>query len=70
MNNLHNPYGGHLYLWGNVPAIDVLRLPENEGLDYNDRIELLFAGKCHFRTTWNINLPNTGPQLQGICATS
>jgi hypothetical protein len=44
-NNAHNPYGGDLYLWGNVPAIDILRLPDNEGAGYSDDIELLFAGQ-------------------------
>ncbi|KAK4099828.1 hypothetical protein N658DRAFT_539478 [Parathielavia hyrcaniae] len=43
-NNAHNPYGGDLFLWGNVPAIDVLRLSDNEGAGYSDDIELLFAG--------------------------
>jgi hypothetical protein len=43
-NNAHNPYGGGLYLWGNVPAIDVLRLSDNEGARYSDDIELLFSG--------------------------
>jgi hypothetical protein len=32
-------------LWGNVPAIDILRLPDNEGAGYSDDIELLFAGQ-------------------------
>lgn len=44
-SNTHNPHGGEAYLWGNVPAIDVLRLRDNEGVTYNEDIELLFAGQ-------------------------
>jgi hypothetical protein len=32
------------YLWGNVPAFEVLQLPSNEGADYNKDIHILFAG--------------------------
>ncbi|KAK1753835.1 hypothetical protein QBC47DRAFT_303201 [Echria macrotheca] len=45
----HNPFGGEKYLWGNVPAIDVLRLPENEGNAYPDDISLLFAASGDLR---------------------
>ncbi|QYS97447.1 MYND-type zinc finger protein samB [Trichoderma simmonsii] len=30
-------------LWGNIPAIDVLKLESNEGVDYGKQIDLLFA---------------------------
>jgi hypothetical protein len=44
--NLHNPFGAaDKYLWGNVPAIDVLQLGQNEGIQHADDIALLFAGK-------------------------
>lgn len=43
--NMHNPFGGDVFLWGNVPAIDILRLCGNEGPDYKEEIELLFAGQ-------------------------
>jgi len=36
--NLHNTFGGNKYLWGNTPAFDVLKLEQNEGLDYRDDI--------------------------------
>ncbi len=40
---------GHLrYLWGNVPAFDVLNLPNNEGADYGQDLNVCFAGKCIF----------------------
>lgn len=40
-------FGGKKYLWGNVPAIDVLNLRDNEGMDYTGNIRLLFGGKCN-----------------------
>lgn len=46
-SNPHNPFGGGKYLWGNTPALDVLKLEQNEGLDYADDIALLFAGKSY-----------------------
>ena len=40
---------GHLrYLWGNVPAYDVLNLPENEGADYDRDLSLCFTGEYLF----------------------
>jgi hypothetical protein len=42
--NWHNVFGGNKYLWGNTPALDVLKLEQNEGLGYQDDIVLLFAG--------------------------
>lgn len=44
-SNFHNPFGGGKYLWGNTPAMDVLKLEQNEGLGYAEDISLLFAGK-------------------------
>jgi len=37
-------YGIPKYLWGNVPAIDMLNLTQNEGLDYSKDLRLLSAG--------------------------
>lgn len=34
------------YLWGNIPAIDVLNLEQNEGASYDKNMNLLFAGMC------------------------
>lgn len=42
--NLHNPFGSDKHLWGNTPAIDILQIERNEGLDYGDDVALLFAG--------------------------
>lgn len=41
----HTLFGGTKYLWGNVPAIDVLQLEKNEGFSYDKDLRLLFAGK-------------------------
>lgn len=38
-------FGGKYYMWGNMPALDVLRLEENEGFEENGNYALLFAGK-------------------------
>ncbi|PFH56608.1 hypothetical protein XA68_16257 [Ophiocordyceps unilateralis] len=41
----HNPLGGRKHLWGNTPAIDMLQLEKNEGLDYQKDLSLLLAGE-------------------------
>lgn len=41
-------FGGQKYLWGNVPAFDILRLGSNEGEDYSGDLHLLFAGEYYF----------------------
>ena len=38
-------FGGTQYMWGNMPALDVLNLKQNEGLDGTRDFSLLFAGK-------------------------
>lgn len=43
-DNTQEKFGGSKYLWGNVPALDILRLGANEGKDYNKKLNLLFAG--------------------------
>ena len=37
-------FGGLTYLWGNVPAIDILNLERNEKAEVPDELRLLFAG--------------------------
>jgi len=34
------------YLFGNMPAVDVLNLGQNEGLNFRGDLKVLFAGKC------------------------
>ena len=34
-----------MYMWGNMPALDVLNLKQNEGFDEGRDYSLLFAGK-------------------------
>jgi hypothetical protein len=36
--------GGGKYLYGNMPAYDILKLEQNEGCDYAEDVHLLFAG--------------------------
>ncbi|KAI1210653.1 uncharacterized protein F4807DRAFT_459493 [Annulohypoxylon truncatum] len=47
--NMHNPFGMDRHLWGNTPAIDVLRLHENEGQGYNKSLSILFAASGDLR---------------------
>jgi hypothetical protein len=37
-------YGMMKYLWGNVPAIDVVKYSKNEGLNIPEELHFLFAG--------------------------
>jgi len=37
-------HGAKKYLWGNVPAVDILNLDENEGVNIPSPLRLLFAG--------------------------
>lgn len=39
-------FGANKYLWGNLPAFDVLQLESNEGEGYEGDLSLLFAGTC------------------------
>ena len=41
-------YGGKHFLWGNSPAMDVLQLQRNEGINFTGSLNLLFAGLCPF----------------------
>ena len=43
----HVFHGGRKYLWGNMPALDLLRLEGNEGADTTEDLRLLFAGPWH-----------------------
>ncbi|EXJ70466.1 uncharacterized protein A1O5_06535 [Cladophialophora psammophila CBS 110553] len=67
--NLHNPYGGGKYLWGNVPAIDILRLEQNEGHNYNKDLALLFAASGDLRNVVKTigSLPNQYPGRVQVC---
>lgn len=37
-------FGGKKFFWGNVPALDLLRLKENEGDEFREELSVLFAG--------------------------
>ncbi|GKZ30148.1 hypothetical protein AbraIFM66950_008007 [Aspergillus brasiliensis] len=42
-------FGDKKYLWGNVPAFDVLQLDRNEGTEYTDPMSVLFAASGDLR---------------------
>ncbi|KAL4749304.1 hypothetical protein BDW72DRAFT_214109 [Aspergillus terricola var. indicus] len=42
-------FGPSKYLWGNVPALDVLRLDRNEGAEYDRALRVLFAASGDLR---------------------
>ncbi|KAF5564049.1 hypothetical protein FPANT_14199, partial [Fusarium pseudoanthophilum] len=42
-------FGGKKYLFGNVPALDVLQLPSNEGEAYEGQLRLMFAASGDLR---------------------
>ncbi len=31
-------FGTHKYLWGNIPALDIMNIEQNEGTAYNNDI--------------------------------
>lgn len=41
----HNHFGGDMSLRGNVPAIDVFRLEENDGSAWDNDLHILHAGR-------------------------
>lgn len=41
-------------LWRDMPAIDVLKLADNEGIEYQKDLSLLFAGKSSDQTELNL----------------
>ncbi|KAF2967727.1 hypothetical protein GQX73_g5860 [Xylaria multiplex] len=45
----HVKFGAVKYLWGNVPAIDVIQLGQNEGAEFQTPINLLFAASGDLR---------------------
>ncbi|KAI3337490.1 hypothetical protein HD806DRAFT_543118 [Xylariaceae sp. AK1471] len=45
----HVVFGTRKYLWGNVPAFDVIRLNQNEGVDFQDPMRILFAASGDMR---------------------
>ncbi|KAF5713300.1 SET MYND domain-containing protein [Fusarium globosum] len=42
-------FGGDSWLWGSVPALDVLKLDANEGESYKGKLSLLFAASGDIR---------------------
>ncbi|KAI6080278.1 hypothetical protein F4821DRAFT_273945 [Hypoxylon rubiginosum] len=57
-------FGARKYLWGNVPAIDVIRMGQNEGVDFQGPINLLFAASGDIRNTI-LSIANLPPTYHG-----
>ena len=38
-------FGMLKYLWGNMPALDIMNIDQNEGRNYDKDIGLCFAGE-------------------------
>ncbi|KAJ5761103.1 hypothetical protein N7520_008259 [Penicillium odoratum] len=57
----NHTFGGKKYLWGNVPAFDVLKLESNEGEEYDGDLRLLFAASGDIRNLVRTvaNLPSS-----------
>ena len=54
------PFGHLNYLWGNIPAFDVLNIEKNEGCGYTKDIDMCFAGEYNMpRDDRNIQWPGT-----------
>ena len=50
-------FGELNYLWGNIPAFDVLNVKKNEGEGYAEDIDLCFAGEYGVRQSNGPYLP-------------
>lgn len=48
--HMYAQHGGEKYLWGNVPALDVLNLERNEADKLPKKLHLLFAGGLQRRS--------------------
>ncbi|KAF5649812.1 uncharacterized protein FTJAE_776 [Fusarium tjaetaba] len=46
---MSSSFGGDSWLWGGVPALDVLKLEANEGESYKGKLSLLFAASGDMR---------------------
>jgi hypothetical protein len=65
----HNPFGQGIYPWGNVPAIDVLNLAQNEGNDHCPNIAILFAGWLYLLSFQLGKIAANDIERRVICAT-
>ena len=56
-------HGRQKYLWANVPALDIIKLQQNEGVNFAGDLRLLFAGKNYLIRLYKSLTP---PQRPGI----
>ena len=50
-NRAESRFGGNKELYGDLPAVDLLRLKDNEGVDYVGDLTLLLTGTSLFDTS-------------------
>ena len=55
---LANIFGTKKFSWGNVPALDMLRLGRNEGVEYDGPLRVLSAGIYHIAIGPILDAPN------------
>ncbi|KAI0904588.1 hypothetical protein F4823DRAFT_628512 [Ustulina deusta] len=61
----HTEFGTPKYFWGNVPAIDVVRLPQNEGIDFQEPLRVLFPASGDMRNAI-FSVTSLPPGYKGI----
>ena len=59
----HTSHGRQVYLWGNVPALDVIKLQHNEGVDFAGNLRLLFAGEDYLVRLYKTQTPPQRPEI-------
>ena len=59
----HTSHGRQVYLWGNVPALDVIKLQHNEGVDFAGNLRLLFAGEDYLVRLYKTLTPPQRPEI-------
>ena len=59
----HTSHGRQKYLWGNVPALDLIKFHQNEGANFGGDLRLLLAGEVYLIRLYKTLTP---PQRPGI----
>lgn len=62
----HTSHGRQKYLWGNVPALDLIKLQQNEGFNFAKDLRLLFAGEDYLIRLYKTLTPPQRPGISGI----
>lgn len=68
-SQISSNFGANQYLWGNMPAVDILNMKENEGVDYiHSDIKLLFAASGDIRNVVKSITNGISDGYDGRCA--